>query len=171
MPKLKLEIQEIIVLYESGYSTTQIGEIAGVSSRYIRQLLTDKGVEKRPIGSWKRKYAFNEDYFKYWNNDMAYLLGFFIADGYIASQSQSVAFTQKILSYLKKSKSSSVQINHCIEINTLECTVCFSIAKLWKMIFNKRLFWRWWPYKLQRLHRKLYRWIHSIYGIIASIAT
>ncbi|WP_425590158.1 LAGLIDADG family homing endonuclease [Guptibacillus hwajinpoensis] len=26
---------------------------------------------------------------------MAYLLGFFIADGYIASQSLSVAFTQK----------------------------------------------------------------------------
>jgi hypothetical protein len=51
MPKLKLELQEIIVLHESGYSTTQIGELAGVSSRYIRQLLADNGVEKRPRGS------------------------------------------------------------------------------------------------------------------------
>ncbi len=105
MPKLNLEIQEIIVLYESGYSTTQIGELAGVSSRYIRQLLTENGVEKRPIGSWKRKYTFNEDYFKNWNNDMAYLLGFFIADGYIASQSQSVAFTQKNPDLLEEIKS------------------------------------------------------------------
>ncbi len=104
MAKIKLEIKEIITLYESGFSTTDIGALAGVSDRYIRQLLTNNGVKKRSRGSWKRKYSFNEDYFKYWNNEMAYLLGFFIADGYIASQSQSIAFTQKDPSILEEIK-------------------------------------------------------------------
>lgn len=35
---------------------------------------------------------------------MAYLLGFFIADGYIASQSQSIAFTQKDPTILEEIK-------------------------------------------------------------------
>ncbi|MGG1687050.1 LAGLIDADG family homing endonuclease [Pseudalkalibacillus sp. NRS-1564] len=104
MSKMKLSMNEVISLYESGSSTSEISLLAGVSDRHIRQLLTNNGVEKRARGSWKRKYSFNEDYFKHWTNDMAYLLGFFITDGYIASQSQSIAFTQKDPTILEEIK-------------------------------------------------------------------
>ncbi|MFK3958933.1 hypothetical protein [Guptibacillus hwajinpoensis] len=111
MSKMKLSMNEVISLYESGSSTSEISLLAGVSDRHIRQLLTNNGVEKRARGSWKRKYSFKEDYFKHWTNDMAYLLEFFIADGYIAS-------------------TFSIQINLYIRINIPRYTACFFTAKL-----------------------------------------
>ncbi|WP_130859943.1 LAGLIDADG family homing endonuclease [Gracilibacillus phocaeensis] len=93
--KRNLEINEIIKLYEDGESTTEIATIANVSSRYIRMLLKQHHVEMRPRGSWKRKYTLNEDYFKTWSNNMAYILGFIIADGTIARDVQFVSIAQK----------------------------------------------------------------------------
>lgn len=37
----------------------------------------------------------NEDYFKTWSNNMAYILGFFIADDTVARDMQSISFAQK----------------------------------------------------------------------------
>ncbi|WP_066193472.1 LAGLIDADG family homing endonuclease [Gracilibacillus timonensis] len=93
--KRNLEINEIIKLYEDGESTTEIATIANVSSRYIRMLLKQHHVEMRPRGSWKRKYTLNENYFKTWSNNMAYILGFIIADGTIARDVQFVSIAQK----------------------------------------------------------------------------
>ena len=93
--KRTLETKEIIKRYEDGESTTEIARLASVSPRYIRMLLKDNNVEMRPRGSWKRKYTLNEDYFKTWSNNMAYILGFFIADGTIARDLQFVSLSQK----------------------------------------------------------------------------
>lgn len=93
--KRLLETEEIIKLYQNGESTTVIAKAANVSPRYITMLLKDNNVELRPRGSWKRKYTLNEDYFKTWSNNMAYILGFFIADGTITRQLQSVSISQK----------------------------------------------------------------------------
>jgi len=93
--KLTLEVEEIIKLYKDGHSTTEIAEKANVTSRYIRQLLNDNRVEMRPRGSWKRKYQLNEDYFKTWSDNMAYILGFILADGNINQNAQSVTISQK----------------------------------------------------------------------------
>ncbi|MCA1319389.1 LAGLIDADG family homing endonuclease [Bacillus tianshenii] len=93
--KLTLEVSEIIQSYKDGQSTTEIAEKANVSSRYIRQLLNDNSVEMRPRGSWKRKYHLNEDYFKTWSDNMAYILGFILADGNINGNTQSVTISQK----------------------------------------------------------------------------
>ncbi|MCD8500668.1 MAG: endonuclease [Bacillaceae bacterium] len=49
----------------------------------------------RPRGSWKRKYSLNENYFKTWSNNMAYILGFITADGVIAKGQQVVSISQK----------------------------------------------------------------------------
>lgn len=57
-------------------------------------VLTDNNIEKRARGSWKRKYDLNEDYFKIWSNNMAYILGFFVADGVIAKNSHTVSISQ-----------------------------------------------------------------------------
>lgn len=90
-----LETKEIIKLYQAGKSTTDIAKFANVSSRYIRVLLKDNNIEMRPRGSWKRKYTLNEDYFKTWSSNMAYILGFFVADGCITKDLQSVSISQK----------------------------------------------------------------------------
>ncbi|WP_227994805.1 helix-turn-helix domain-containing protein [Oceanobacillus sp. CFH 90083] len=93
--KRALETKEIIRLYQKDESTTEIAKIANVSPRYIRMLLKDNNVEMRPRGSWKRKYTLNEDYFKTWSNNMAYILVFFIADGTVARDAQFVSISQK----------------------------------------------------------------------------
>lgn len=114
--KRTLETKEIIKRYEDGESTTEIARLASVSPRYIRMLLKDNNVEMRPRGSWKRKYTLNEDYFKTWSNNMAYILGFFIADGTIATNTQMISFSQKE-SYILESIRAELNSNHIITKN------------------------------------------------------
>ncbi|WP_456271135.1 LAGLIDADG family homing endonuclease [Bacillus sp. AK031] len=105
MIKRSLTIERIIDLYNEGESTKKIAEKAGVSQRYIRMLLSKHNVQKRPHGSWKRKHNLNEHYFKKWSNNMAYILGFFCADGFIATDNQSVSISQKERSILLRIRS------------------------------------------------------------------
>lgn len=108
-----LETEKIIKLYLDGESTTEIAKLANVSSRYIRMLLKNNNVEMRARGSWKRKYTINSDYFKTWSNNMAYILGFFIADGTVARELQSVSISQKekyILENIKREMGSNQPI-------------------------------------------------------------
>ena len=68
-------------------------------------VLSDSNVPRRAIGSWKRKYDINENYFKTWSNNMAYILGFIAADGVIQKENQCVSISQKesyILEDIKK---------------------------------------------------------------------
>ncbi|MGP4079451.1 LAGLIDADG family homing endonuclease [Pseudalkalibacillus sp. R45] len=102
--KRTLEVEEIISLYKKGESTTRIAELANVSSRYINKLLLKHNVERRPRGHWKRKYHFNEDYFKTWSGTMAYILGLFTADGFISQQGQTVSIAQKEKDILEEIK-------------------------------------------------------------------
>ncbi|WP_449540146.1 LAGLIDADG family homing endonuclease [Ferdinandcohnia sp. Marseille-Q9671] len=103
--KRTLEFIEIIKLYEGGHETSEIAELANVSSRYIRKVLSEHHVEMRPFGSWKRQYSLNENYFKEWSNNMAYILGFILADGCISGETQTVTISPKepeILDKIKK---------------------------------------------------------------------
>ncbi len=108
--KRTMSTEKIIELYKEGKSTTELGKLANVSPRYIRMLLNDNDVERRAHGSWKRKYTVNEDYFKTWSNNMAYILGFFAADGMVARDAQLISFSQKekyILEDIKKEMGSN----------------------------------------------------------------
>lgn len=103
--KRTLNVEAMIKLYKEGSSTTEIGKLANVSARYVRMVLNKHNIERRPRGSWKRKYQVNENYFKTWSNNMAYILGFFVADGMVAREAQMVNFAQKdayILEAIKK---------------------------------------------------------------------
>lgn len=111
--KRTLETEEIIKLYKSGVSTEKIGARANVSARYIRMLLNANNIKMRPHGSWKRKYSLNEDYFKTWSNNMAYILGFFIADGMVARDTQMISFSQKE-KYILKNIRYEMKSNHPI---------------------------------------------------------
>ncbi len=102
--KCKLSKSEITQLYTEGKSTSEIATLANVSARYIRMVLTDNNVPRRAIGSWKRKYAIAEDYFKTWSNNMAYILGFIAADGVIPKENQCVSISQKRKLYFSRHK-------------------------------------------------------------------
>lgn len=93
--KRAIEIDDMIKLYQDGSSTTEIAKLANVSSRYVRRVLSDQGIEKRPFGNWKRQYTVNQHYFKHWSPNMAYILGFFAADGFISNDNQMISFAQK----------------------------------------------------------------------------
>jgi DNA-binding transcriptional regulator WhiA len=95
MVKRTMEFEEMIKLYQDGLSTTEIANLANVSPRYVRLILSDQNIEKRAFSSWVRKHHFNENYFKAWSNNMAYILGFFVADGVVAKDAQSISFAQK----------------------------------------------------------------------------
>lgn len=104
---------EVISLYLEGYSTTEIGILSNVSDRYIRLILNKNNVEMRQVGSWKRKFEVNENFFKIWSNNMAYILGFFMADGCIVNDQQTISFAQKekyILEHIK----AEINSNHPI---------------------------------------------------------
>lgn len=79
----------------------EIASLANVSTKYIDVILRENGVERRKRGSWKRKYTLNEDYFKTWSNNMAYILGFVAADGCINKSAQSIIISQKEPSILE----------------------------------------------------------------------
>lgn len=52
-----------------------------------------------------RVYKVNDEFFQHWNRDMAYVLGFFVADGHLSERSVDFEISQKdveILKYIKK---------------------------------------------------------------------
>jgi hypothetical protein len=42
-----------------------------------------------------RKHKVNEDFFKVWTHEMAWVLGLFVTDGHVNNQIHSIAFAQK----------------------------------------------------------------------------
>ncbi|RNA70605.1 hypothetical protein EBO34_05460 [Alteribacter keqinensis] len=88
-------------MYEEGMRTVDIAVLAGVSQKTVNVVLRRNDVKRRARGSWKRKYHVNEDYFKTWSPTMAYVLGFFAADGCISGQTQTVSFAQNEIEILE----------------------------------------------------------------------
>jgi hypothetical protein len=102
--KRTMPVEDLIKLYYEGMGTVEIANLANISVRRVNQILTLNNVEKRVFGYWKRQYSINEDYFKTWSNNMAYILGFFLADGVIDGSNQLISFAQKDKDILEKIK-------------------------------------------------------------------
>lgn len=111
-----MSIPAIIESFNNGMSSNEIAIKANVSSRYINKVLQKHNVDRQPHSSWLRKYTVNENYFKTWSASMAYVLGFFAADGFMPQDLQVISFSQKdpkILEDIKK----ELQSKHPIIIN------------------------------------------------------
>ncbi|WP_338754479.1 LAGLIDADG family homing endonuclease [Bacillus sp. FJAT-52991] len=87
----------IIKLYKEGISYKEMLPIVGLSDRAIRNVLYKHGVKmnREQSSGQPRKHKVNEDFFKIWTQEMAWVLGLFVTDGTINKQIHSISFTQK----------------------------------------------------------------------------
>jgi DNA-binding transcriptional regulator WhiA len=98
---LDITDDQIIELYLQGIPYLDMVAITGMTDRGIRKLLNRHGIETSR--STPRKHQVNEDFFKIWSHEMAWVLGIVITDGYISSRKsvRYLSITQKNISILK----------------------------------------------------------------------
>jgi DNA-binding transcriptional regulator WhiA/predicted HTH domain antitoxin len=99
--KSLLTDEEIIKLYQEGVTTGEISKLAGITPRAVRDCLYKNGIKLRSVGK-PRQYQVNENFFKEWSNEMAWVLGFIYADGCISNTNQNVSISQKDKDLLDK---------------------------------------------------------------------
>ena len=113
----KIDEKEMIEIYLNGMNLLELGEKYGVAYGTIKLRLLRNNVKLRTKSESKilefkdynpnkhgRKYFLNHEYFKTWSKNMAYIVGFLSADGYIsdggylriALQEQDVDLLHKI---------------------------------------------------------------------------
>ena len=93
--------EKIIELYKSGLPYEKLSDMIGLSDRAIRNVLNKHRVELKPIGR-PRIHQVNEDFFKTWSHEMAWVLGLFITDGHVNKKYHTVYLSQKDETVLKK---------------------------------------------------------------------
>lgn len=98
MPRNPGITDEIIVnMYKSGMSYSEMIPIIGLSDRGIRNVLYKHGVKmnREKSSGQPRKHSVNENFFKVWSHEMAWVLGLFLTDGHVHKQTHTISFSQK----------------------------------------------------------------------------
>ena len=93
----------IIKLYKSEMPLKEISNITGLSDTAIRNVMYKHGVEmnREQSSGQPRKHKVNEDFFKKWSNEMAWILGLILTDGCINKDNHTITLTQKNTSILE----------------------------------------------------------------------
>ncbi|WP_066288217.1 LAGLIDADG family homing endonuclease [Bacillus sp. FJAT-29937] len=89
--------ETIIKMYKSGMSFKEMAPNIGLSDRAIRNVLYKHGIEmnRQQYSGQPRKHKVNEDFFKVWTHEMAWILGLFVTDGHVNNKIHSISFSQK----------------------------------------------------------------------------
>ncbi|MFJ7935902.1 LAGLIDADG family homing endonuclease [Sporosarcina sp. NPDC096371] len=89
--------EAIIRMYKSGMSIKEMEPIIGLSSRAIRNVLYKQEIpmNRAQYSGQPRKNKVNEDFFKIWTHEMAWVLGLFVTDGHVNKKYHSISFSQK----------------------------------------------------------------------------
>ena len=93
--------KEMIDMYQDGVSTAIIAEDFGITTRGVLYIMNKEGVPTKRVGQ-PRKYNVNEDFFKTWSNEMAYVLGLLMADGHINKQLHAIYFYHNDIKILER---------------------------------------------------------------------
>lgn len=99
--------EAIINMYKSDMSFKEMIPIIGLTDRAIRNVLYKHGItmNREQFSGQPRKHKVNEDFFKIWTYEMAWVLGLFVTDGHVHNESHSICFSQKderILHFIAK---------------------------------------------------------------------
>ncbi|EZH67407.1 hypothetical protein DH09_05620 [Bacillaceae bacterium JMAK1] len=94
----------IIEMYKSGMPFKEMVSQIGISDRAIRNVMYKHGVimNREQSSGQPRKHQVNEDFFKIWSHEMAWVLGLFITDGSISKSHSNVSLTQKNQTLLRR---------------------------------------------------------------------
>jgi intein/homing endonuclease len=88
---------DIIKMYKSEMSFKKMELIIGLSDRAIRNVNYKHGISmnREQYSGQPRKNKVNEEFFKIWTQEMAWVLGLFVTDGHIHNKYHSIFFSQK----------------------------------------------------------------------------
>jgi hypothetical protein len=98
MPRIPgITDEDIIKMYKSGMPFKEMMPIIGISDRAIRNVIYKNNIKmnRKQSSGQPRKHKVNENFFKEWTHEMAWVLGLFITDGCVQKQTHSISFTQK----------------------------------------------------------------------------
>ncbi|WP_438318923.1 LAGLIDADG family homing endonuclease [Sporosarcina sp. FA9] len=89
--------EAIIKMYKSGMPFKEMAPIVGISDRAIRNVMYKHGItmNREQYSGQPRKNKVNEDFFKTWTHEMAWVLGLFVTDGHVNKRIHSIYFAQK----------------------------------------------------------------------------
>ncbi|GAA0314885.1 hypothetical protein GCM10008967_01740 [Bacillus carboniphilus] len=89
--------EQIIRMYKSKMPFKKMKAVTGLSDRGIRNVIHKHGVQmnREQYSGQPRKHQVNEDFFKTWTHEMAWVLGLFVTDGHVNKQTHSIVFSQK----------------------------------------------------------------------------
>lgn len=99
--KSNISDEMIISLYLKGAALSEISAFSGLSDRAIRNIMTKHRIRKRSIGQ-PRKHKVNEQFFKTWSNEMAWVLGLIFTDGCLNKKIYTLTIAQKNIEILKQ---------------------------------------------------------------------
>ena len=88
----------IIQMYKSGMSNKELASIIGISDRAIRNVMYKHEIpmNRKQYSGQPRKNKVNEDYFKTWSHEMAWVLGLFVTDGHVNKKFIASIFRKKM---------------------------------------------------------------------------
>jgi hypothetical protein len=97
MPRnLGITDEVIMKMYKSGIPFKKMVPIIGLTERGIRNVLYKNNVvmNREQRSGQPRKHAVNENFFKHWSHEMAWVLGLFISDGTVNRTIHTISFSQ-----------------------------------------------------------------------------
>ena len=98
MPRKPGMTDEVIIgMYKSGMPHKEMVPIIGISARAILNVLYkhDIPLNRAQYSGQPRKNQVNENFFKVWTHEMAWVLGLFVTDGHVNKKIHSIYFSQK----------------------------------------------------------------------------
>ncbi|PYF05698.1 LAGLIDADG family homing endonuclease [Ureibacillus chungkukjangi] len=98
MPRNKGITDDMIIeMYKSGMPYKEMVPIIGLSNRAIYNVIAKHNVtvNREPSSGQPRKHKVNEDFFKIWSHEMAWVFGLFVTDGTVSGNAHSINFAQK----------------------------------------------------------------------------
>lgn len=98
MPRNKGITDDMIIeMYKSGMPYNEMVSIIGLSRRGIYNVIAKHNVppNREQYSGQPRKHKVNEDFFKNWTHEMAWVLGLFVTDGTVSGNGHSINFAQK----------------------------------------------------------------------------
>lgn len=136
------QIQTVIDNYViKKQSLATCGKEFGLSQKVVETLLKDNHINKRTYTEARqegRKYSCNDNFFKYQNSDMAYILGLIASDGNVAKKENLVTIElltkdKEILEKIREKTKSTREIKDYVKSTTGQETSKFCVwSKNWK---------------------------------------